>query len=69
MNRDRIEGNWKLFKRNVTLQWGKLSGNHVGIIVGKHKRQAGTSQESYGISRSREEAEKRLAAWQGRQKN
>lgn len=68
MNRGRIEGNWKLFKRRVTLQWGKLTGDHLDMIVVKRERLAVTNQDSYGIFRSRDEAGKRLAAWQGRQK-
>ncbi|MDO8207401.1 MAG: general stress protein CsbD [Gallionella sp.] len=68
MNRGRIEGNWKLFKRSVTRQWGKLTGDHLDMIVVKRERLSVTNQASYGISRSRDEAGKRLAAWQGRQK-
>lgn len=68
MNRGSIQGNWKLFKRSVTLRWGKLTGDRLDRIVLKRERLSVTNQESYGISRSRDEAGKRLAAWHGRQK-
>lgn len=68
MNRGRIQGHWKLFKHSVTLQWGKLTGDHLNMIVVKRKRLAASNQVSHGISRSRDEAGKRLAAWQGHQK-
>lgn len=68
MDRGHIQGNWKLFKRNITIQWGKLTGDHLDVIVVKRERLAVINQESYGISRSRDEAGKRLAAWHRCQK-
>lgn len=66
MNLDRIEGNWKQLKGNIKQHWGKLTGDQPAVIAGKRDRQAGNAQESYGISK--DEAKKRLAAWQERQK-
>lgn len=66
MNLDRIEGNWKQFKGSIKQQWGRLADNQLAVIAGKRDRQAGNAQESYGISK--DEAKKRLAAWQERQK-
>jgi len=61
MNWDRIEGNWKQFKGNVKVQWGKLTDDQLDVIAGKRDSLAGRIQETYGISR--DEAEKQLAAW------
>ncbi|MDO8264144.1 MAG: CsbD family protein [Gallionella sp.] len=66
MNWDRIEGNWKQFKGNIKQQWGKLSDDQLAVIAGKRDHLAGKTQESYGISK--DNAEKRLAAWQEHQK-
>jgi len=61
MNWDRIEGNWKQFKGNVKVQWGKLTDDQLDVIAGKRDNLAGKIQETYGISK--DEAEKQLAAW------
>jgi len=68
MNWGRIEGNWKQFKGNVKQQWGKLIDDQLDVIVLKRERLAGRIQESYGISKSRGETEKRLTAWRKLQK-
>lgn len=68
MNWDRIEGNWKQFKGNVKQQWGKLTDDRLDVIADKRDRLVGKIQKSCGISQSRDEAKKRLAAWQERQK-
>ncbi len=66
MNWDRIEGNWKQFKGNAKVQWGKLTDNQLDVIAGKRDTLAGKIQEAYGISK--DEAEKQLAEWQKRMK-
>ena len=40
MNWDQIEGNWKQFKGNVKQQWGKLTDDHLDVIVGKREQLA-----------------------------
>jgi hypothetical protein len=54
MNRVRIEGNWKQFRRNVIPQWNRLSEDPL----------AGRIQETYGISD--DEAEREGTDWQQR---
>ena len=66
MNWDRIEGNWKQFKGNIKQRLGKLANDQLAVTAGKRDHQAGKVQESYGISK--DEAKKRLAAWQERQR-
>ena len=59
MNWDRIEGDWKQFKGDIKVRWGKLTDDQLDVIAGK-------VQEVYGVSK--EEAEKQLTEWQERQK-
>jgi len=68
MNWDRIEGNWKQLKSNAIQLWGKLTDDQLDVIAVKCERWTGKLQESYSISKSRNEAQKRLAAWQELQK-
>lgn len=63
MNWDCIESNWKQLKGNVTQQWGKLADDQLDVIAIKCERWTDKLQESYSISKSRNEAQKRLAAW------
>ncbi len=51
MNRDRLEGKWKQFSGNVREQWGKLTGDQMSVIAGRHDQLAGKYQERYGITR------------------
>ena len=67
MNWDRIEGDWKQFKGNIKVQWGKLTDDHLDVIAGKRDVLAGKIQEAYGISK--DEAEKQLTEWEARQKD
>jgi uncharacterized protein YjbJ (UPF0337 family) len=62
MNWERIEGNWKQFKGNAKVQWGKLTDDQLDVIAGRRDQLAGKIQESYGITK--EAAEKQLAEWQ-----
>lgn len=64
MNWDRIEGNWKQFRGNAQLQWGKLKGDELDMIAGKRDLLLGKIQEAYGITM--DETEKQLAEWETR---
>jgi uncharacterized protein YjbJ (UPF0337 family) len=67
MNWDRVEGNWKQFKGTVKQQWGKLTDDQLDVVGGKRDQLAGKIQETYGISK--DETDKQLTAWLGRQKD
>ena len=64
MNEDRIEGNWKQFKGKVKEQWGKLTDDDLDVIAGKRDQLVGRLQERAGIAR--DEAEKQVKDWEGR---
>jgi uncharacterized protein YjbJ (UPF0337 family) len=58
MNRDRIEGNWKIMKGKVKEQWGKLTDDDLDVIAGKRDQMIGRIQERYGCQR--DEAERQV---------
>lgn len=53
MNRDIVAGNWKQFKGTVQVRWGRLIGDHLGVIAGKRTQVAGERQRAYGTVRSK----------------
>lgn len=58
MNRDRLEGKWKQLSGHVSEQWGRLTGDRLSTVAGKHNQAAGRIQERYGIHK--EESERQL---------
>ena len=64
MNKDTVEGNWKQFKGKVKEQWGKLTDDDFDVIAGKRDQLVGRIQQRHGISR--DEAEKQVKDWEGR---
>ncbi|WP_298924582.1 CsbD family protein [uncultured Ramlibacter sp.] len=64
MNQDRIEGNWKQVKGKVKEQWGKLTDDDLDVIAGKRDQLLGRIQERHGIAK--DEAEKQVKTWEGR---
>lgn len=67
MNWDRIQGDWKQFKGNIKVRWGKLTDDELDVIAGKRDVLAGKIQEAYGISK--EEAEAQVNEWQNDQRD
>jgi uncharacterized protein YjbJ (UPF0337 family) len=57
MNRDKIEGNWTIFKGKVREKWGKLTDDEVEELRGKEDQLVGRIQERYGETRERVERE------------
>ncbi len=65
MNSDKIEGKWKQLKGSVQEQWGKLTNDDVDVVEGNRQKLAGRIQAQYGVSR--DEAERQVDDWLGRQ--
>jgi uncharacterized protein YjbJ (UPF0337 family) len=65
MNWDRIQGNWKQMKGKVREQWGKLTDDEFDRLAGNRDQLVGKIQERYGIAR--DEAERQVKDWEGRQ--
>jgi uncharacterized protein YjbJ (UPF0337 family) len=55
MNKDIIEGNWKMAKGKVKAQWGKLTDDELNQIEGDYEQLCGRIQKAYGLSRDQVE--------------
>ena len=67
MNQDQISGNWKQFKGKLKEQWGKLTDDDLDVAEGKRDQLVGRIQERHGIAR--DEAEKQMTEWEGKNKD
>jgi len=65
MNWDRIAGNWQSFKGGARQQWGRLTGDHAGIVAGLRQRTLGRNRADYALTAQANE--KQLAEWRERQ--
>jgi uncharacterized protein YjbJ (UPF0337 family) len=66
MDWNRVEGNWKQVKGKVKEQWGKLTDDDLDVIDGKQEQLEGRLQQRYGYAK--DQAQKEVNAWYGRQK-
>lgn len=64
MNRDTIAGNWKQLVGKAKAEWGRLTDDDLTVIEGRRDQLVGRIQERYGLAR--EEAERRVRAWEQR---
>lgn len=55
MNRDIIEGNWKMAKGRIKAQWGRLTDDELDEIEGNYEQLCGRIQKAYGLSRDQVE--------------
>ena len=62
MKWDQIENDWKLYKPQMTLQWGKFTDEQLNSTGGKREKLATKIQEVYAVSK--EEAEKQILAFE-----
>ena len=67
MNWNQIESDWTQFRGSARQQWGTLSDDRLDMIAGKGDQLACKIPETYGITK--DQAEKQLSDWQGRQKD
>ena len=64
MNWDRTEGNSRRLKSKAERERGTRADDRVDVIAGERDQLLGAIQEQYGITR--DEAEKRIAAFEER---
>ena len=64
MNWDTIKGNWNQLKGKVREEWGDFTDDDLEYIAGKRDQFVGRMQERYGYAR--EDAERHVDAWAGR---
>lgn len=65
MNWDQIQGNWKQFKGEAQVQWGKLTDDDLDVVEGNHQKLVGKLQERYGYAK--DEAEREVDAFVAKQ--
>lgn len=59
MNRDTIEGSWKMVKGKLKERWGKLTDDELDRVEGNYDMLCGKIQKAYGMSR--DEVERDIA--------
>ena len=55
MNKDIIEGNWKVAKGKIKARFGKLTDDELDQIEGDYEQLCGQLQKAYGLSREQVE--------------
>jgi uncharacterized protein YjbJ (UPF0337 family) len=55
MNKDIIEGNWKVAKGKIKARFGKLADDELEQIEGDYEQLCGRLQKAYGLSREQVE--------------
>lgn len=60
-----IENGWKDYKAAAKQQWSKLSDEQLDDTMGKRDQLSSRVQEAYAVSR--EDAERQIPDWQGKQ--
>ena len=58
MNWDQVKGNWKQFKGDIKVRWGKLTDDDLDVVDGRRDQLVGSIQKRYGIAK--EQAEDQL---------
>jgi uncharacterized protein YjbJ (UPF0337 family) len=59
MNRDRIQGTWKVLSGKCRERWGHLTADRLSVVAGQHDQRAGRVQAQYGIKKEAAERELR----------
>ena len=65
MNWSTIENGWNDYKAAAKQQWSKLSDEQLNGTMGKREQLSSRVQEVYSLSR--EDAERQISEWQGKQ--
>lgn len=65
MNWSAIENGWNDYKAAAKQQWSKLSDDQIDGTQGKREQLSSRVQEVYSVSK--EDAERQIADWQGKQ--
>jgi uncharacterized protein YjbJ (UPF0337 family) len=65
MNWERIAGRWQQAKGLARQQWGRVTGDYVGVIDGLRQRTLGKIRAVHAVKQ--EAYEQQLAEWRERQ--
>ena len=61
MNKDTVQGEWKILKGKIKQAWGKLTDDQIDMAQGDLDKLEGEIQKTYGLSK--EEAKKKYDDW------
>jgi len=61
MNREQMEGSWRVMRGKVKEQWGRLTDDDLDVISGKHDQLIGKIQQRYG--KERDQVERDVDRW------
>ena len=67
MNKDTLEGDWKMLKGKAKETWGKITDDDFDKIAGKRDQLSGHIQKQYGITK--DDAEKQIDDWSKKNKS
>ena len=62
MNKDTLQGDWKIMKGKVKEKWGKLTDDDITEINGKKEQLIGKLQKKYGYAKDM--AEDKINEWE-----
>jgi uncharacterized protein YjbJ (UPF0337 family) len=65
MNWSTIENGWNDYKAAAKQQWSKLSDEQLNGTMGKREQLSSRVQEAYSLTK--EDAERQISDWQGKQ--
>ena len=51
MNSNIVKGKWQQFKGVVSAQWGRVTGDHLLVMTGRHLQRVGGLRAAYGQAR------------------
>lgn len=61
MNKNTMQGEWKIVKGKIKAAWGKLTDNQIDAAQGDLDKLEGEIQKTYGLTK--EEAKKKYSEW------
>ncbi|MFS4460144.1 CsbD family protein [Bdellovibrio sp. HCB2-146] len=64
MNKDTVQGDWKIMKGKIKQAWGKLTDDQIDMAEGNLDKLEGEIQKSYGISK--DEAHEKYSEWKNK---
>lgn len=64
MNKDTVQGDWKIMKGKIKAAWGKLTDDQIDRAEGNLDKLEGEIQKSYGLSK--EDAQKKYSEWRSK---
>ena len=57
MNKDTVQGDWKILKGKIKTKWAKLNDRDLDALNGKLEKLSGTLQKKYGYAKEKAEKE------------